>query len=81
MLAIEILSPSDEQEGIQDKIDEYLRTGVKLVWIVEPVHKTITVYRPDADPELFNLGDEITADPHLPGFKAKVAELFGMTAP
>jgi Uma2 family endonuclease len=78
VLAIEILSPSDDQEAIQEKIDEYLRAGVKLVWIVEPVHKTITVYRPDAAPALFNLNDEISAEPHMPAFKARVAELFGM---
>ena len=80
VLAIEILSPSDEQEDIQAKIDEYLRTRVKIVWVVEPVHKTITVYRPDAEPELFSLSDEITAEPHLPGFRAKVAELFGIVS-
>ena len=81
VLAIEILSPSDKVEHIQEKIDEYLAAGVKVVWIVEPVHKTVTVYRPDAEPELFSLSDTITAEPHLPGFAAKVAELFGAAAP
>lgn len=80
VLAVEILSPSDDQERIQEKIDEYLHAGVKHVWIVEPVHKTITVYRPDAQPALFNLTDEIAAEPHLPGFRTKVAALFGMAA-
>jgi Uma2 family endonuclease len=78
VLAVEILSPSDKMEAIEEKIEAYLAAGVRLVWIVEPVFKTITVYRPDAEPELFSLSDEITAEPHLPGFKAAVAELFGL---
>lgn len=77
VLAVEILSPSDTEDQVQEKIAAYLQAGVKLVWIVEPVHCTITVYRPDAEPELFSLSEEISADPHLPGFVAKVRSLFG----
>jgi Uma2 family endonuclease len=77
VLAVEILSPSDTEDQVQEKIAAYLKAGVKLVWIVEPIHCTITVYRPDAEPELFSLSEEISADPHLPGFVAKVRSLFG----
>ncbi len=79
VLAIEILSPSDRMERIEEKLEAYLAAGVKRVWIVEPVFKTITVYRPDAEPELFNLSDEIDGEPHLSGFRASVRELFGMS--
>lgn len=76
LLAVEILSPSDRMRFITSKIDEYLQTGVKLVWCVEPTFSTITVYRPDAAPTTFNIHDEITAEPHLPGFRVAVAEIF-----
>ena len=75
-LAVEILSPSDKQVDIEDKIAAYLDAGVPLVWIIQPRFRTITVYRPDADPRLFVVNDEITADPHLPGFRAAVADIF-----
>jgi len=58
-------------------VREYLDAGVKLVWVVEPVFKTVCVYRPDAPPELFNETEELSGEPHLPGFRAAVAELFG----
>jgi Uma2 family endonuclease len=77
VLAVEILSPSDSQEGILEKVREYLDAGVKLVWVVEPVFKTVCVYRPDAPPELFNETEELSGEPHLPGFRAAVADLFG----
>ena len=63
-------------QDVMGKIEEYLQTGVKLVWCVEPTLSTVTVYRPDAAPATFNLHDEITAEPHLPGFRVAVAEIF-----
>jgi len=76
ILVVEILSPSNEQEDILDKVQEYLDCGVKLVWLAEPVFRTITVFRPDAEPQLFNSTQELTAEPHLPGFRMPVAAAF-----
>lgn len=76
VLAIEILSPSQVVEDILAKVSDYLEAGVLIVWLVEPVFGTITVYRPDAEPEFFNKSQEITAEPQLPGFRVAVAEIF-----
>jgi Uma2 family endonuclease len=69
VLAVEILSPSDVQEDINAKVLDYLDAGVLLVWVVDPVFRTVTVYRPDAAPELFNDRQDLSAEPHLPGFR------------
>lgn len=53
-----------------------LEAGVPLVWLIEPVFGTITVYRLGAEPEFFNKRQDITAEPHLPGFRVAVAEIF-----
>jgi Uma2 family endonuclease len=76
VLVVEILSPSDTIEGIGEKVREYLDAGVALVWEVNPLFQTVTVHRPDARPVLFNIDQDITAEPHLPGFRAAVAEIF-----
>jgi Uma2 family endonuclease len=76
ILAVEILSPNDTQEDIHEKIDDYLAAGVALVWIMDTHRETVTVYRPDTNPAMFNASHELTAEPHLPGFKVPVAELF-----
>jgi Uma2 family endonuclease len=75
-LAVEVLSPSDKQEDIEDKVAAYLAAGVPFVWIAQPRFRTVTVYRPDAQPRLYNVEDEIDAEPHLPGFRAAVAMIF-----
>ena len=75
-LVVEILPPSDVQEDTWAKVDVYLRAGVLLVWVVEPIFGTVTVYCPGAEPELHNKRQEISADPILPGFRIAVAALF-----
>ncbi|HZT82057.1 MAG TPA: Uma2 family endonuclease [Gemmataceae bacterium] len=77
LLAVEILSPNDTQEEIDEKVDEYLAAGVALVWLVNPHFRTVTVHRPGAEPELFNVTQELPAEPHLPGFRVPVARIFG----
>ncbi len=76
VLAVEILSPSDRAEIVDEKIEEYLRNGTKIVWVVNPHFSTITVYRSDTDPEMFNRRATITAEPYLPGFAAAVSKIF-----
>jgi Uma2 family endonuclease len=75
-LAVEVLSPSDKQEDIDDKIAAYLASGVPIIWVVQPRFRTITAYRPDAEPRLYTVREEIDAEPHLPGFRADVATIF-----
>jgi Uma2 family endonuclease len=76
ILAVEILSPSDKQEDILDKVSDYLEAGIPLVWVLEPVFRTVCVYRPGREPELFNSSQHLNADPDLAGFRVSVADLF-----
>jgi Uma2 family endonuclease len=75
-LAVEILSPTDEHKDIVAKVEEYLDIGVKMVWIVDPDLRTVTVHRADAPTALFNDTQELTGEPFLPGFRVPVAEVF-----
>jgi hypothetical protein len=38
----------------------------------------MTIYGPNTEPQLFTVKQEITAEPHLPGFRAPVAAVFGL---
>lgn len=76
ILAVEILSPSDTQEDINEKIDSLLEAGVPLVWEIDPHRRTVEVHRPGVEPETFNSRQELTAEPHLPGFRVPVVDLF-----
>jgi Uma2 family endonuclease len=63
-------------EDLNEKIDAYLAAQVPIVWIFDPYRRTVTVHRPGTEPELFNVGNELSAEPQLPGFRVLVARLF-----
>lgn len=75
-LAIEVVSPSDVQSRIAAKALAYLNAGTRLVWVLEPVTKTVTVYRSERDIKMLTQGDTLTGEDVVPGFSCPVAQLF-----
>ena len=75
-LAVEVLSPHDSLKEVGQKIGEFLECGVPLVWLVDPAHETVTVYRSLSDTEQYSAQDVITAEPPLPGFSCPVSQFF-----
>lgn len=76
VLAVEVLSPSDEHGNINQRIRQFLAAGVAQVWIANPEFQTITVHRPEVEPVMFSARQEIDGGRDLPGFRAGVATLF-----
>lgn len=76
LLAMEILSPSDKQASIKDKIDGYINAGVPLVWMVDPHFQTVVVHRPNSVPEMFASGARLNGGQSLPGLSIEVTEIF-----
>jgi Uma2 family endonuclease len=44
-LAIEVLSPSDRPRAVFDRVGEYLESGVRLVWVIDPQKRRAVEYR------------------------------------
>lgn len=76
LLAVEILSPSDKTSGIQQKVDLYLKSGVELVWVVDPHFRTVVVHRNGHVPEMYASGSFLVGEDALPGLKIAVTEIF-----
>jgi len=76
VLAVEILSPSTTQEEIDEKVHLYLEVGIPLTWVINIRFCTVTVYRPGAEPEMKNITQELSGEPHLPGFRVNVTQIF-----
>ena len=75
-LAVEVLSPSDTAEEVDDKVNEYLTAGTTLVWLVNPRQKTVTVHRSGLQPLVLREADNLDGGDVIPGFRCGVAELF-----
>lgn len=76
MLAVEVLSPSDRQEDIHSKVQEYLECGVPQVWLVDPYFQTIQIHRPGAAPRTFNREESVSGDAVFHGLDFSVADIF-----
>ena len=50
--------------------------GTRLVWVLEPVSKTVTVYRSETDIEMLTRDDTLTGEDVVPGFTCSVDHLF-----
>src|SRR5262249_51446842 len=46
-LAVEVISPGDRAEDVEEKIREYLSAGVSLVWEIYPQQRVAYVHRAD----------------------------------
>lgn len=75
-LAVEVLSPSDNPVDVQQKVRDYLEAGGRLVWVVAPQAKTVTVYRADGSARLLREQDLLEGEHVLPGLTIPLAEIF-----
>jgi Uma2 family endonuclease len=75
-LVVEVLSPSDRRRPVADKVREYLAHGTRMVWVVDPEDRNVTVYRQAAEGRLLWEDATITGEDVLPGFACRVAEFF-----
>jgi Uma2 family endonuclease len=76
--AIEVLSPGDNPGRVLERADFYMRTGVSLLWFVDPDTETVTVYRPGDAPRTERAPAVIDAKPVLAAFQLPLAELFAV---
>ncbi len=76
-LIVEVRSPSNSLADVLDKVGQYLRAGVREVWVLNPPKQTVHVYRPEPDAEVtvLDISAELTTDV-LPGFRCRVSDIF-----
>jgi len=74
-LVAEVRSKNDWQPEIDDKVERYLRAGVKLVLIVDPARRAVQIYRPEQPPVLLGASDTIDISDLIPGLHVQVSDL------
>ena len=76
-LAVEVVSPHDTAEEVEAKVLDYLEAGTRMVWIVRPRTRTVTVYRSLREVQVLRPGDTLEGGDVLPGLAIPVESLFG----
>lgn len=75
-LAVEIIAPSGTAEMIQEKVQDYLGAGTRLVWLVYPRTKTIIVYHSASQIHQIGLNESLEGGEVIPGFSYPLRRLF-----
>lgn len=75
-VAIEVLSPDQHWPQFLDKIQFYLLYGVRLVWVIDPATRRITVEAPGQEARVLGAGDVLDGGDVLPGFSVDVDAIF-----
>lgn len=77
-LAVEVIAPGETFYDLNERRKDYLEAGFPLIWVVDPKMKTITIRPTGRRPVIYVIGDEIGAEPLLPGFLCRVSELLAL---
>jgi Uma2 family endonuclease len=75
-LVVEVVSPGDTAEEVDDKIQRWFAAGVELGWVVYPKRHTVTVYRGLDDIRVLKTDDMLDGGSVVPGFSCRVGDLF-----
>lgn len=75
-LAVEVLSPDDRAGEVLLKVRDWLDSGCRSVWIVDPRSRTICVHRSGRKIVMLGETDTLDGDDLLPGFTLPVAAIF-----
>jgi Uma2 family endonuclease len=75
-LAVEVRSPSESRRDMDEKLADYRQTGVRLIWVIEPSSRTVTVYHGDGRTLTLAAHDVLDGADVLPGFAVPVGRLF-----
>jgi Uma2 family endonuclease len=75
-LAVEILSAGNTDEEMRRKRQEYFTAGVRLVWIVDPVARTVAVFTSAGQTAALTEADTLDGGAVLPGFSLPLSDWF-----
>lgn len=75
-LCVEVLSPDERPKRVQQKLREYFACGVRMVWLIDPDARTVTVFREPTEGRLLCEDAKLTDEDVLPGCECRVAEVF-----
>lgn len=75
-LAVEIVSPGDAMDEVDEKVEKYLGAGTRLVWVVRPLRRRVEVNRANGQTIVLNLKESLDGEDVLPGFSLSLCQIF-----
>jgi Uma2 family endonuclease len=70
---MEVRSSTDNLATLREKMQEYVASGVRLGWLINPKDQRVEIYRPGQEVEVRSLPTQLSGESVLPGFTLEVA--------
>lgn len=80
-LVVEIVSPHDIAEDLEERLCDYEKARVPLVWVIYPRSRTVMVYRGGGPALRLHEHDELSGEDVLPGFRCALSDLWPRREP
>jgi Uma2 family endonuclease len=80
-LAVEVVSPNDSAEDLEEKLDDYRTAGVPLIWVIYPELRKVKIFRQDGPAGELREDDVLSGEDVIPGFRCPLREILPLHAP
>jgi Uma2 family endonuclease len=74
---IELRSPSDRLRELQAKMQQWIANGAQVAWLVDPIERAVTIYRPGQSPELLANPTSLQGTGPIAGFELVLSRVWG----
>ncbi len=74
---VELRSPSDSLPELQRKMQgEWMANGVQLAWLIDPIERAVTIYRPGHEAEFLDKISQVAGEGPVAGFVLPLDRIF-----
>lgn len=73
---IELRSQSDSLPELEAKMKQWIANGTKVAWLIDPEQRTVSIYRPDDQPEVLVHPSSVQGDGIVAGFELVMARIW-----
>jgi Uma2 family endonuclease len=73
---VELRSPSDNLQPLEDKLQEYIANGASLGWLIDRKNRKVYLYRPQQEVECLDNPSTLSGDPVLSGFVLDLSKIW-----
>ena len=73
---IELRSPSDKLADLRAKMAQWIANGAEVAWLIDPIEKAVTIYRPGDQPEHLAQPTSVQGTGPIAGFELVMARIW-----
>ncbi len=73
---VELRSETDSLKDLQNKMLEYIESGVSLGWLIDPQERKVHIYRPEREIETLDNPEQVSGESVIEGFILELENIF-----